>query len=338
MNKTIYSRKGVIALRKREHGQSHISLGALQPGEDKDSLTRYLEDVTASPVAMTFLSSEEEADLARRIKAGDKKARANLVEANLRFVISIAREYQNQGVPLGDLIGAGNMSLITAAERFDGTKGFKFISYAVWWIRQAVIQTLAEYSRVVRLPLNQTDTLRRISRCASDLAQANSERPSAAEVATALGISVNQVHNALSAGQRIMSLDATFDGNDENSLMEMLADSRQESPDAQLLRAALKEEIEAVLATLSKKEEEVVRLYFGLDGGKEMTLEEIGAKLNFTRERIRQIKEKALEKMRHPSRGGRLKIYIATDGETEPPANVYSAMVNTKLATNPPRR
>jgi RNA polymerase primary sigma factor len=262
----------------------------------KDSLQRYLEDVAASQP----LSSEEEIELARRIKLGDLNARTKLVEANLRFVISVAREYQNQGVPLADLISAGNIGLITAAERFDETKGFKFISYAVWWIRQAVLQTLAEHSRVVRLPLNRVDLLRRISRFSSDRQE---------EIAEELGISVDQVMETLASGQRILSLDATFDDNDENSLMEIMADSRQEPPDALLMRNSLEEEIELALGTLEEREAEVVRLYFGLGGVNEMTLEEIGVKFGLTRERVRQIKEKALRKLRHPTRGKKLIPY-----------------------------
>ncbi|MSS71686.1 MAG: RNA polymerase sigma factor RpoD/SigA [Candidatus Latescibacteria bacterium] len=271
----------------------------------KDSLQRYLEDVAASQP----LSSEEEIELARRIKLGDLNARTKLVEANLRFVISVAREYQNQGVPLADLISAGNIGLITAAERFDETKGFKFISYAVWWIRQAVLQTLAEHSRVVRLPLNRVDLLRRISRFSSDRQQETSQRPAEEEIAEELGISVDQVMETLASGQRILSLDATFDDNDENSLMEIMADSRQEPPDALLMRNSLEEEIEMALGTLEKREAEVVRLYFGLGGVNEMTLEEIGVKFGLTRERVRQIKEKALRKLRHPTRGKKLIPY-----------------------------
>ena len=271
----------------------------------KDSLQRYLEDVAASQP----LSSEEEIELARRIKLGDLNARTKLVEANLRFVISVAREYQNQGVPLADLISAGNIGLITAAERFDETKGFKFISYAVWWIRQAVLQTLAEHSRVVRLPLNRVDLLRRISRFSSDRQQETSQRPAEEEIAEELGISVDQVMETLASGQRILSLDATFDDNDENSLMEIMADSRQEPPDALLMRNSLEEEIEMALGTLEEREAEVVRLYFGLGGVNEMTLEEIGVKFGLTRERVRQIKEKALRKLRHPTRGKKLIPY-----------------------------
>jgi RNA polymerase primary sigma factor len=271
----------------------------------KDSLHRYLEDVASSQP----LSSKEEVSLARRIRKGDMDARAKLVEANLRFVITVARKYQNQGVPLVDLISAGNVGLITAAERFDETKGFKFISYAVWWIRQGILQTLAEHSRVVRLPLNRVDLLRRISRYTNSRQQETSLRPDEEEVAEELGISVEQVVDTLTSGQRILSLDATFGDDDANSLLEIMPDENQESPDRMMLKNSLEFEIGAALDTLEDREREVIRLYFGLGGSTEMTLEEIGVQFRLTRERVRQIKEKALGKLRHPTRGRRLIPY-----------------------------
>ena len=271
----------------------------------KDSLHRYLEDVAASQP----LTAAEEVTLATRIKKGDLKARAKLVEANLRFVITVAREYQNQGVPLVDLISAGNIGLITAAERFDETKGFKFISYAVWWIRQSILQTLAEHSRVVRLPLNRVDLLRRISRYTNNKQQETSNRPAEEEIAEELGISVEQVVDTLTSGQRILSLDATFGDDDENSLLEIMPDDTQEAPDSMTLKNSLEDEIEAALSTLDDREQEVIRLYFGLGGAPEMTLEEIGMQFRLTRERVRQIKEKALRKLRHPTRGRKLMPY-----------------------------
>lgn len=273
--------------------------------EVKDALHRYLEDVATSKP----LSSKEEVELACRIKKGDMKARAKLVEANLRFVITVAREYQNQGVPLVDLISAGNLGLITAAERFDETKGFKFISYAVWWIRQSILQTLAEHSRVVRLPLNRVDLLRRISRYSSNRHQATASRPAEEEIAEELGITVEQVMDTLASGQRILSLDATLGDDEENSLLEIMPDTSQESPDTMAMRNSLEHEIEAALSTLDDREQQVIRLYFGLSGAPEMTLEEIGTKFRLTRERVRQIKEKALRKLRHPTRGRKLVPY-----------------------------
>ena len=273
--------------------------------EVKDSLHRYLEDVATSEP----LTSQEEVFLARRIKKGDLEARRKLVEANLRFVITVAREYQNQGVPLADLISAGNVGLITAAERFDETKGFKFISYAVWWIRQSILQTLAEHSRVVRLPLNRVDLLRRISRYVNNRQQETSGRPPEEEIAEELGISVEQVVDTLASGQRILSLDMTFGEDEENSLLEVMTDENQESPDHLLLQNSLEDEIFAALDTLEEREREVIRLYFGLGGDVEMTLEEIGIRFRLTRERVRQIKEKALRKLRHPTRGRKLMPY-----------------------------
>ena len=272
----------------------------------KDALHRYLEEVASSQP----LSSKEEVKLASRIHKGDLKARATLVEANLRFVITVAREYQNQGVPLVDLISAGNIGLITAAERFDETKGFKFISYAVWWIRQSILQTLAEHSRVVRLPLNRVDLLRRISRYTSSRQQETSTRPAEEEIAEELGITVEQVMDTLTSGQRVLSLDASLGDDEENSLLEIMPDKSQEPPDTMALRNSLEEEITHALSTLDAREQEVIRLYFGLGGGEEMTLEEIGMQFRLTRERVRQIKEKALRKLRHPTRGHKLMPYV----------------------------
>ena len=268
----------------------------------KDSLHRYLEDVASSQP----LSAAEEVSLAKRIKKGDLEARAKLIEANLRFVITVAREYQNQGVPLVDLISAGNVGLIVAAERFDETRGFKFISYAVWWIRQSILQTLAEHSRVVRLPLNRVDLLRRIARYTNSKQQETSAKPKEEEIAEELGLTVEQAIDTLSTGQHVLSLDATFGDDNENSLLEIMADDNQESPDEMMLQNSLEYEIHAALDTLDDREKEVIRLYFGLSGDSEMTLEEIGLQFHLTRERVRQIKEKALRKLRHPTRGRKL--------------------------------
>ena len=276
------------------------------PTLPKDALHRYLEDVAASQP----LSAQEEVRLAARIRKGDLKARAKLIEANLRFVITVAYEYQNQGVPVVDLISAGNVGLITAAERFDGTRGFKFISYAVWWIRQSILQTLAEHSRVVRLPLNRVDLLRRIARCANGQASTWSTE----EIAEELGIPVEQVTETLTCGQRTLSLDASFGDDDENNLLNIMPDNSQEPPDALTLRNTLKDEITRALSTLDEREREVIYLYFGLGGDPEMTLEEIGKRYRLTRERVRQIKEKALRKLRHPTRGRKLMPY-ADDAE-----------------------
>jgi RNA polymerase primary sigma factor len=271
----------------------------------KDSLHQYLEDVASS----TPLSAAEEVTLAQRIKKGDQEARAQLIEANLRFVITVARDYQKQGVPLVDLISAGNVGLITAAERFDETRGFKFISYAVWWIRQGILQTLAEHSRVVRLPLNRVDLLRKIARYTNSKQQETSARPDPQEIAEELGISVEQVIDTMETGQRVLSLDAKFGDDENNSLLEVMPDDNTESPDKQLLENSLTTEIREALSSLDDREQEVIRLYFGLTGQAEMTLEEIGLRFKLTRERVRQIKEKALRKLRHPTRGKRLMPY-----------------------------
>ena len=270
-----------------------------------DSLQRYLEDVSTS----CPLSAQEEVTLACRIKKGDLKARAKLVEANLRFVISIARKYQNRGVPLADLISAGNIGLITAADRFDETKGFKFISYAVWWIRQSIQQTLAEHSRVVRLPMNRVDLLRRISQYVKNRQRETSSHPSEEEIAEALGVSVEQIIDTMIKGRRICSLDATFGEDNENSLLKVTPDERQEPPDVLIMKNSLKERLDLALSTLDDREREVIRLYFGLEGAPEMTLEAIGAQFGLTRERIRQIKEKALNKLRNPIRARKLIPY-----------------------------
>ena len=269
-----------------------IALPISAQGVPKDALHHYLEDVASSQP----LSSAEEVKLAVRIREGDQKARAKLIEANLRFVITVAYEYQNQGVPLVDLISSGNVGLITAAERFDETRGFKFISYAVWWIRQSILQTLAEHARVVRLPLNRVELLRRISRCKNNQKQEPSTRTAEEEIAEELDIPVEQVTDILTSGQRTLSLDTSL-GDGENSLLEMMPDNSQEPPDAMTLRNTLKDEISSALSTLDEREQKVIRLYFGLGGGTEMTLEEIGKQFRLTRERIRQIKEKALRKL-----------------------------------------
>ncbi len=276
----------------------------------KDALHRYLEDVASSQP----LSSKEEVALAQRIKKGDLKARATLVEANLRFVITVARDYQNQGVPLVDLISSGNLGLITAAERFDETKGFKFISYAVWWIRQSILQTLAEHSRIVRLPLNRVDLLRRISRYTNTRQQETTIRPQEEEIADELGLTVEQVMDTLASGQRILSLDATLGEGEDNSLLEIMPDATQESPDTMAMRNSLEHEIESALETLDEREQQVIRLYFGIGGNRELTLEEIGSQFRLTRERVRQIKEKALRKLRHPTRGRKLMPYAEEEG------------------------
>jgi len=271
----------------------------------EDSLGSYLAEIAHSKP----LSAAEEVDLARKIKEGNEAARNRLVEANLRFVVSVAKEYQNRGVPLADLISAGNMGLITAAERFDENKGFKFISYAVWWIRQAILQTLAEQSRTVRLPLNKIGLLYKISKASRLLQQERSDDPNPDEIAKELEVPVEEVKETLMCGRSVRSLDATFKEEENHSLLDVLPDDRQESPESQVMRGCLRGQVDSALQSLVGREAEILRLYFGIDGEEPMTLDQIGARFGLTRERVRQIKEKALHRLRHPSRCDQLRTY-----------------------------
>ena len=271
----------------------------------EDSLGSYLGEIANS----TPLSSSEEVNLARKIKDGDEGARNALVEANLRFVVSVAKEYQNRGVPLSDLISAGNMGLITAAERFDENKGFKFISYAVWWIRQAILQTLAEQARTVRLPLNKIGLLYKISKASRALQQERVDAPNPEDIASELDVPVEEVRETLICGRAVRSLDATFKEEEDHSLLDILPDDKQESPESQVLKGCLRGQIESALGSLVGREAEILRLYFGLDGEEPMTLDQIGSRFGLTRERVRQIKEKALHRLRHPSRCDQLRTY-----------------------------
>ena len=270
-----------------------------------DSLGSYLAEIANS----NPLSGAEEVKLARKIKQGDERARNRLVEANLRFVVSVAKEYQNRGVPLADLISAGNMGLITAAERFDEEKGFKFISYAVWWIRQAILQTLAEQSRTVRLPLNKIGLLYKISKASRSLQQERADEPNPEEIAEQLDVPVAEIKETLMCGRSVRALDATFKEEEEHSLLDVLPDERQESPESQVIRGCLRGQIDSALCGLVGREAEILELYFGLDGEEPMTLDQIGARFGLTRERVRQIKEKALHRLRHPGRCDHLRAY-----------------------------
>ena len=271
----------------------------------KDALQRYLSDVAQSQP----LSAERERTLASRIRQGDGNARNELVEANLRFVITMALKYQGRGVPLEDLVNVGNIGLITAAERFDGTRGFKFISYAVWWVRQSILQALKEGSRVVRLPSNRVELLRRIYRYANDQHQETSCWPDPEEIAEALDVSLDMVKDPLARGRHTVSLDATFGEDDTASLMATVADESEEPPDVALMRDSLRDEIGIALESLDGRESQIIRLYYGLGGIQPLNLAEIGVKFGLTRERIRQIKEKALRKLRSPKRSRRLIPY-----------------------------
>jgi RNA polymerase primary sigma factor len=275
--------------------------GTFQEG----SLDQYLKEISAYPL----IDREEEVRLARLIRVGGEGALDKLVSSNLRFVVSVAKKYQNQGVPLSDLINEGNLGLIRAAHKFDETKGIKFISYAVWWIRQAVLQALAEQSRIVRVPLNRAGALYRIGRQTSTLLQELGREPTVEEIAEDLHISEEEVQKTLSISQSHLSLDAPVRLGEDSRLLDYLPDQFSPGPEDEAFAHALRQTIEDALATLKHREATVVRLYFGLDDSEPMTLEEIGAQMGITRERVRQIKEKALDRLRHASRARFLETY-----------------------------
>lgn len=270
------------------------------------SLDKYLSEIAKEPL----LTPEDEIELAIKIRNGDTSALERLIKSNLRFVVSVAKQYQNQGLSLGDLINEGNVGLMKAARRFDETRGFKFISYAVWWIRQSILQALAEQSRIVRLPLNRVGTLNRIGKAYSHLEQEFEREPSPEELANALEMDIDELSDAMKMTGKPMSMDAPFNQNEENSLHDVLVNDDLPSPDDVLMTESLKEEIKRALNILNEREKEVLKLYFGIDCDQPLTLEEIGEKFNLTRERVRQIKEKAIRKLRHNSRSKNLKSYL----------------------------
>jgi RNA polymerase primary sigma factor len=273
---------------------------------DDGSLDQYLRDISAYPL----IGREEEVRLAQLIRAGDEEALNKLVRSNLRFVVSVAKKYQNQGVALADLINEGNLGLIRAAHKFDETKGIKFISYAVWWIRQAILQALAEQSRIVRVPLNRAGTLHRIGKRANALLQELGREPTHEEIAEEMDISEDEVAKTISISQTHLSLDAPVTPGEDNRLLDYLPDNLNPTPDEQTFEKALTEAIEESLSSLKEREAKILRLYFGLDGEDPMTLEQIGALLGITRERVRQIKEKALSRLRHVSRAKALESFL----------------------------
>jgi len=272
---------------------------------ESQSLDKYLQEIGK----VDLLTPEEEVELSKRIGEGDKVALEKLTKANLRFVVSVAKQYQNQGLSLSDLINEGNLGLIKSARRFDPTRGFKFISYAVWWIRQSILQSLAE-SRLVRLPLNRVGTLNKISRTYSQLEQKYEREPTPEELAQALELTIDEVSDTMKVSGRHVSVDAPFVQGEENSLLDVLEDDTEEKPDDELMHDSLRKEIRRSLSTLTEREADVVALYFGLNGQHPMTLEEIGAQFKLTRERVRQIKEKGIKKLRHVSRSKSLKAYL----------------------------
>lgn len=270
------------------------------------SLDKYLQEIGK----VGLISADEEVELAQKIKAGDQKALDKLTKANLRFVVSVAKQYQNQGLTLPDLINEGNLGLIRAAQRFDETRGFKFISYAVWWIRQSILQALAEQSRIVRLPLNKIGSINKINKKYAELEQLNERAPSAEEIAQELDMTEEDVKESLKNSGRHISMDAPLVEGEDSNLYDVLKSGESPNPDRELMNESLRIEIERALQTLTPREADVIRLYFGLGGQHAMTLEEIGETFDLTRERVRQIKEKAIRRLKHTSRSKILKTYL----------------------------
>ena len=270
------------------------------------SLDKYLQEIGK----VDLITANEEVELAQRIKAGDDRALEKLTKANLRFVVSVAKQYQNQGLTLPDLINEGNLGLIKAAKRFDETRGFKFISYAVWWIRQSILQALAEQSRIVRLPLNKIGSINKINKTFAFLEQSHERPPSAEEIAKELDMTINDVKESMKNSGRHVSMDAPLVEGEDSNLYDVLRSGESPNPDKELLHESLRTEIERALETLTPREADVIRLYFGLGDQHPMTLEEIGETFDLTRERVRQIKEKAIRRLKHTSRSKILKTYL----------------------------
>jgi len=270
------------------------------------SLDKYLQEIGK----VDLITADEEVELAQRIKAGDQIALEKLTKANLRFVVSVAKQYQNQGLTLPDLINEGNLGLIKAAQRFDETRGFKFISYAVWWIRQSILQALAEQSRIVRLPLNKIGSINKINKTYAFLEQSHERPPSAEEIAKELDMTINDVKESMKNSGRHVSMDAPLVEGEDSNLYDVLRSGESPNPDRDLLHESLRTEIERALETLTPREADVIRLYFGLGNQHPMTLEELGETFDLTRERVRQIKEKAIRRLKHTSRSKILKTYL----------------------------
>lgn len=275
---------------------------------ESQSLDKYLQDIGK----VDLLTPDQEIELAKKIKQGDQISLERLVKANLRFVVSVAKQFQNQGLSLNDLINEGNLGLIKAGKRFDETRGFKFISYAVWWIRQSIMQAIAEQSRIVRLPLNRVGELNKLGKAYRDLEQDYERKPSTEELAQELEMNPEEVANILQIAGRHVSMDAPFmQGEDsKNSLLDVLENDKTPIPDHKLMEESLKHEIERALSTLTEREAKIIKMYFGINSEHSATLEEIGEKFNLTRERVRQIKETALRRLRHASRSKNLKVYL----------------------------
>ncbi len=272
---------------------------------ESDSLDKYLQEIGHEEL----ISVDEEVELAQRIKKGDRKALEKLTKANLRFVVSVAKQYQNQGLSLPDLINEGNVGLIRAAEKFDETRGFKFISYAVWWIRQSILQAIAEQSRIVRLPLNQVGSVNKINRVLNKFEQEHERRPSIDEIADNVDIPHDKIEEAMKVNTRHVSVDAPFADGEDNSLLDVLPNNDSPMADRKLVLESLREEINRALQTLNERERNIIEAFFGINQP-EMTLEEIGDKYGLTRERVRQIKEKAIRRLRHNTKNKLLKSYL----------------------------
>ena len=279
---------------------------------ESSTLRAYFDDIAGSEP----LSREREVELSARIQDGDQDARDELIQANLRFVIDVAKNYQNRGLSFPDLISAGNLGLMTAAERFDGTRGYKFISYAVWWIRQSILQTIAEHVRTVRLPLNKLSLLKDISKATRKLGHGRDHEPVVEEIAKELDLSPDVVTDAILSARPVSSLDGAFDDDEKRSLLNIVPDQNQRAPDSELMRGSARGQLEDVLNSLDEREQKIIRLYFGLDGMEALTLEQIGDLIGVTRERVRQIKERALGRLRHPSRYQFLKQIAESVEET----------------------
>lgn len=273
---------------------------------ESPSLDRYLQEISR----VDLITAEEEVLLTQRIREGDQIALEKLIKANLRFVVSVAKQYQNQGLTLSDLINEGNLGLIKAAQRFDETRGFKFISYAVWWIRQSILQALAEQSRIVRIPLNKVSSLNKVSKTFSALEQRFEREPTPDEIAQELNIDLSEVQEVLKNAGHHVSVDASTGKDEEKTLLDILENEGDSPPDHELMDESLKNEVSRALATLTERESDVLQLYFGLRDSQSLTLEEIGAQFSLTRERVRQIKEKAIRRLRHASKSKSLKAYL----------------------------
>ena len=290
---------------KKRRKTTNIALGAGSDKVDEGALALYLEDIKNHPL----LTRAEEAELARRIREGDQLALEKLVRSNLRFVVSVAKKYQNLGMSLPDLICEGNVGLVRAAQKFDETKGVKFISYAVWWIRQAILKALAENSKTFRLPINRATTLNKISKKEAELTQKLGREPKPEEVAEAMEMDVDEVRKLMNVSRKSLSLDAPLFEGEEKTVFSYLSDDETLDPEEQTFESARQKEIRETLDSLQPREAKIVKLYYGLDGNEPLTLREIGSIFNLSRERIRQIKERAIERLRHVSRARRLEPY-----------------------------